>query len=81
MHGPTNVRLVLNILRAMYVRKNIFIFEMITHMLTNMNVITSATWRHVSVFNNDLNWIYLPTFVEGNSLLLDVRMRESTNKK
>lgn len=65
----------------MYVRKNIFIFELITHMLFNMNVITSATWRHVSAIDNDLNWIYIPTFVEVNSLLLHVRMQKCRNKK
>jgi len=65
----------------MYIRENIFNFELITHMLVNMNVITSATWRHVSAFNNDLNWVYLATFVEGKSLLLDVRMQKCRNKK
>jgi hypothetical protein len=65
----------------MYVRKNVFIFELITHMFVNMNVITSATWRHVSAIDSDLNWIYIPPFVEGNNLLLDVRMQKCTNKK
>ena len=40
----------------MYARKNIFIFEVIIHMLVNVNVITSATRRHVSAFISDLNW-------------------------
>jgi hypothetical protein len=37
--------------------------------------------QRISAINNDLIWIYVPTFVEGNSLLLCVRMQKSTYKK